>query len=71
MSNRTRQNNKRADRKMESNGNPEIPDRGATSEEPGLPSGCEAEGLMHYLWEGTEREVTHSGQFRCLRKKCY
>ena len=39
MSNRTRQNNKRADRKVESNDSPEIPDREETSEEPGLPSG--------------------------------
>ena len=38
-SNRTRQNNTGADRKMESNDNPEIPDRGETSEDPGLPSG--------------------------------
>ena len=35
----TRQNNKRADRKMESNDGPEIQDRRKTSEEPGLPSG--------------------------------
>ena len=34
MSNRTRQNNKGADRKIESNHSPEIPDRGETSEEP-------------------------------------
>ena len=33
MSNRTRQNNKGADRKMESNDSPEISDRGETSEE--------------------------------------
>ena len=41
MSNRTRQNNQGADgiRKMESNDSPEIPDRGETSEEPGLPLG--------------------------------
>ena len=39
MSNRTRQNNKTADRKLESNDSPEIPDRGETAEEPGLPSG--------------------------------
>ena len=39
MSNRTRQNNNGADRKMESNDSPNIPDRGETSEEPGLPSG--------------------------------
>ena len=35
MSSRTRQN-KRADRKMESNDSPEIPDRGETPEEPSL-----------------------------------
>ena len=39
MNNRTRQNNKRADRKMKSNDSPEIPDREQTSEEPGLPWG--------------------------------
>ena len=39
VSNRTRQNNKRADRKRESNDSPEIPDMGETSEELGLPSG--------------------------------
>ena len=39
MSNRTRQTNKRADRQMESNDSPVIPDRGETSEEPGLHSG--------------------------------
>ena len=39
MRNRTRQNNKGADRKMELNDSPEIPDRGETSEEPCLPSG--------------------------------
>ena len=38
MSNRTRQNNKRADRKTESNDSPEIPDKEETSEIPGLPS---------------------------------
>ena len=38
-SNRTRQNNKRADRKVESNDSPEIPDRAKTSEVPGLPLG--------------------------------
>ena len=39
MSNRNRQNNKRADRKMESNDSPEVPDRAETPEEPDLPSG--------------------------------
>ena len=38
-SNRTRQKNKRADSKVESNDSPEIPDRGKTSDIPGLPSG--------------------------------
>ena len=39
ISNRARQNNKRADRKMESNDSPGIPDREEASEEPGLPLG--------------------------------
>ena len=39
MSNRTRQNNKGAERKMESNNSPEITNKGEKSEEPGLPSG--------------------------------
>ena len=37
--NRTRQKNKRGDRKVESNDSPEIPDRGETLDIPGLPSG--------------------------------
>ena len=37
-SNRTRQKNKRGDSKAESNDSPEIPDRGETSDIPGLPS---------------------------------
>ena len=49
LSNRTRQKNKRADRKMESNDKLEIPNRGGgggggeTSEESGLPSGQKTE----------------------------
>ena len=39
MSNRTRQNNNEADRKMESDGSPKIPHRGETTGKPGLPSG--------------------------------
>ena len=39
-SNRTRQKNKRGDSKVESNDSPEIPDRGETSDIPGLPSGA-------------------------------
>ena len=38
-SNGTRQKNKRGDSKVESNDSPEIPDRGETSDIPGLPSG--------------------------------
>ena len=45
-SNRARQNNKTADRKMESNDSPEIPDRGEISENPGLTSGF-AVGCNH------------------------
>ena len=37
--NRTRQKNKRGNSKVESNDSPEIPDRGETSDIPGLPSG--------------------------------
>ena len=37
--NRTRQKNKRGDSKVESNDSPGIPDRGETSDIPGLPSG--------------------------------
>ena len=38
--NRTRQKNKRGDiEKWDQTGSPEIPDRGETSEIPGLPSG--------------------------------
>ena len=39
MSNRTRRNNNIADKKMESNDSPEIPDKEEATEEPGLPSG--------------------------------
>ena len=39
--NRTRQKNKRGDSKVESNDSPEIPDRGETSDIPGLPSGAQ------------------------------
>ena len=35
-SNGTRQKNKRGDSKVESNDNPEIPDRGETSDIPGM-----------------------------------
>ena len=38
-SNRTRRKNKRDDSKVKSNDSPEIPDRGETSDIPGLPSG--------------------------------
>ena len=40
MGNMTRQKNKRGDSKVESNDSPEIPDRGETSDIPGLPSGA-------------------------------
>ena len=37
--------NKRVDSKVESNDSPEIPDRGETSDIPGLPSGEEEETI--------------------------
>ena len=37
--NMCRQENKRGDRKVESDDSPEIPDRGETSDIPGFPSG--------------------------------
>ena len=45
-SNRTRQTDKTADRKVESNDSREIPDSMATSEVPGHPSGL--------IWRGFE-----------------
>ena len=39
--NRTRQKDKTGDSKVESNDSPEIPDRGETSDIPGLPSGAD------------------------------
>ena len=51
--NRTRQKNKRGDSKAKSNDSPEIPDRGETSNIPGLPSGGQTERKM----EDTERQV--------------
>ena len=45
-SNRTRQKNQREDSKAELNGSPEIPDRGETSDIPGLPSGPQSYGVM-------------------------
>ena len=36
-SNKTRQKNKRGNSKVESNDSPEIPDRGETLDNPGLP----------------------------------
>ena len=43
--NRIKQKNMRGDSKVESNDSPEIPDRGETSDIPGLPSGA-------CLWKG-------------------
>ena len=47
--NRTSQKNKRGDSKMESNDSPEIPDKGETSDIPGLPSWVVMENtVVHY-----------------------
>ena len=47
MSNRTRQENKRGECKVESNDSPEIPDMGETSDIPGLPSGAINHKISH------------------------
>ena len=49
MGNRTRQKNKRGDSKAKSDDSPEIPDRGETSDIPGLPSGVVTKTLMNEL----------------------
>ena len=49
--NKTRQKNKRGDSKVESNDSPEIPDRGETSDIPGLPSGDETGKNVHIFEE--------------------
>ena len=50
--------NKRGDSKVESNDSPEIPDRGETSDIPGLPSG-----------ELTEENLHEPGRWKLERKK--
>ena len=55
-SDRTRQTNKRGDSKVESNDSPEIPDRGETSDIPGLPSGFYRQGSTQSRWRGKEVE---------------
>ena len=45
---RTRQKNKRGDRREESNDSPEIPDRKKTSDIPGLPSGWQVLWATHF-----------------------
>ena len=45
-SNRTRQENKRGDSKLESNDSPDIPDREETSDNPSLPWGEQASEEM-------------------------
>ena len=44
--NRTRQKNKTGDSKVESNDSPEIPDRGNTSDIPGLLSGVRSRAAV-------------------------
>ena len=56
--NRTRQKNKRGDSKVESNDSPEIPDRGETSDIPGLPSGGdETECIIHVFPNTVDTEL--------------
>ena len=47
--NRTNQKSNRADRNMESNTSPDIPDTGETSKVPGLPSGGTYLVLQHTI----------------------
>ena len=74
MSNRTRQNNKRADRNMESNDSPEFPDRDETSEDPGLPSGQRTEELREILkalnidGRTRRREIRQKNRYRAIRR---
>ena len=66
MSNRTRQNNKRADRNRESNDSPEILDRGETSEDPGLHSGPQTTAisqLIHVTEYREEGEIIYRYQY--------
>ena len=62
-SNRTRQLNKRGDSKVESNDSPEIPDRGETSDIPGLPSGGpeEQSEKEESCWENLWIEIQLKG----------
>ena len=66
-SNRTRQKNKTGDSKVESNDSPEIPDRGETSDIPGLPSGVLRSTHSKYLLNATlfQFKFTH-----VLRRNC-
>ena len=77
MSNSTRQNNKRADRKMESNDISEIPDRGETSEEPGLPFGSKEwksskedfESIKYIDKRTRRREIRQKKRNRLIRTR--
>ena len=57
MGNRTRQKNKRGNSKVESNDSPEIPDKGETSDIPGLPSGV---GEMQMIQEAERTEMART-----------
>ena len=63
--NRTRQKNKRGDSKVQSNDSPEIPDRGETSDIPGLPSGGTAANTASWVSISLEQPqiLSHEIQF--------
>ena len=49
---------------MESNDSPEIPDRGETSDIPGLPSGVVLEEIVTYMKE----EIKEWYEYECMNK---
>ena len=64
--NRTRQKNKRGDSKVESNDSPEIPDRGETSDIPGLPLGGLSENKLGVFIRGHTGSVYQRVERMCL-----
>ena len=64
-SNRTRQKNRRGDSEAESNDSPEIPDRGQTSDIPGLRSGVhfiDTNVLHRHISQNAHSTVVHAAQ---------
>ena len=65
----TRQKNKEGDSKVQSNDSHEIPDRGESSDIPGLPSGAEKKNQTErviVLGRGTREETVNRNQMTAL-----